>query len=68
MVGSSSKIQVLVPLVEHIHPLGVIHPFPDQKLLSLHAAADPIEHRPEHYDHAQQPQFRDGMVVDEARH
>lgn len=57
---------MLVPLVEHVHTLRVFHPFPHQQLLPLYTAADPIEHRNEHYEHAQQPQLRHGMVVDKA--
>lgn len=49
------EVEVLVPLVEHVHPLGVIHPLPHQQLLSLQAPVNPVKHRPEDYQHAEQP-------------
>lgn len=64
--GQGSEVEVLVPLVEHVHPLRVVHPFPLHQPLALQAAVDAVEDRPEHDQHAQQTQLRDGVVVDEA--
>ena len=63
-----SEVEVLVPLVEHVHPLGVVHPFPHQQLLPLQAAVNPVKHRAEYYQHAQQSKLRDGVIVDQAGH
>lgn len=52
---SLSEVKVLVPLVEHVHPLRVVHPLPLHQPLALEAAVDPIENRTEDDQHAQQP-------------
>lgn len=59
---------MLMPFMEHLLSLSIPHSFPYQQLFPLHAAVDPIEHRPEHNEHPQQTQLGDGVVVNDARH